>query len=87
MIVLDTNVLSELMLHTPDGSVLKWLDRQPRSSIWTTSVTVFEVRFGIAIIPASKRQSAMIYDFERVLNSFERRVAALTLKRQNMQAR
>jgi len=80
MTILDTNVLSELMLRTPNENVLKWLDRQPRSSIWTSSVTVFEIRFGIAIIPAGKRQSAMMNDFERVLNSFERRVAAFDIE-------
>ena len=80
MTILDTNVLSELMLRTPNENVLKWLDRQPRSSIWTSSVTVFEIRFGIAIIPAGKRQSAMMNDFERVLNSFERRVATFDIE-------
>jgi toxin FitB len=75
MIILDTNVLSELMLRIPSENVLKWIDGQPRSSIWTTAVTVFEIRFGIEIVPAGKRQSAMVDDFERVLNSFERRIA------------
>ena len=80
MIVLDTNVLSELMLRTPSENVLKWIDSQPRSSIWTTAVTVFEIRFGIEIVPASKRRSAMIDDFERVLDSFERRVAGFDVE-------
>ncbi|MFY9910785.1 MAG: type II toxin-antitoxin system VapC family toxin [Candidatus Sulfotelmatobacter sp.] len=80
MIILDTNVLSELMLRTPSENVLKWIDSQPRSSIWTTAVTVFEIRFGIEIVPASKRRSAMIDDFERVLDSFERRVAGFDVE-------
>jgi toxin FitB len=79
MIILDTNVLSELMLHTPDQNVLSWIDRQPRSSIWTSSLTVFEIRFGIAIIPAGKRRSAMMDDFERVLNSFDRQVVSFDI--------
>ena len=74
MIILDTNVLSELMLRAPDESVLAWLDQQPRSSIWTTSITVFEVRFGLEIMPIGKRRIAMIQDFEKVLQSIDRRI-------------
>jgi len=56
MIILDTNVLSALMRQTPDQKVVVWLDRQPRTSIWISSVTVLEVRFGLQIIPAGKRR-------------------------------
>ena len=76
MIILDTNVLSELMLRAPDGRVLNWVDQQPRSSIWTTSITVFEVRFGLESMPIGKRRIALIQDFEKVLHSIERRIAA-----------
>lgn len=75
MIILDTNVLSELMLRAPDEKVLIWLDQQPRLSIWTTSVTVFEIRFGLESMPAGKRRNALIQDFEEMLNSIDRRVA------------
>jgi predicted nucleic acid-binding protein len=75
MIILDTNVLSELMLRTPDERVLTWLDQQPRSSIWTTSVTVFEVRFGLESMPIGKRRTALIQDFEKMLLTIDRRVA------------
>ena len=36
MIVLDTNVLSALMRQTPDTKVIAWLDKQSRTSVWTT---------------------------------------------------
>jgi toxin FitB len=75
MIILDTNVLSELMLRAPDGRVLIWLDRQPRSSIWTTSVTVFEIRFGLESMPIGRRRTALIQDFEKTLHSIDRRIA------------
>lgn len=75
MIILDTNVLSELMLRAPDEGVLTWLDRQPRSSIWTTSVTVFEIRFGLESMPVGKRQTILVQDFEKILHSIDRRVA------------
>lgn len=75
MIILDTNVLSELMLRAPHQRVLSWLDRQPRSSIWTTSVTVFEIRFGLESMPAGKRQTTLVQDFEKILHSIDRRIA------------
>ena len=75
MIILDTNVLSEIMLRAPAEQVLSWLDRQPRSSIWTTSVTLFEIRFSLATMPNGKRRIALIQDFEKVLDSIDRRIA------------
>jgi len=80
MIILDTNVLSALMLRVPDERVLTWLDQQPRSSIWATSVTVFEIRFGLESMPAGKRQAALLQDFEKMLDSIDRRVAAFDVE-------
>ena len=75
MIVLDTNVLSALMRQSADKQVVDWLDKQPRSSIWTTSVTILEIRFGLQILPVGKR-SALIQAFEKaLLDKIERRVA------------
>jgi predicted nucleic acid-binding protein len=75
MIVLDTNVLSALMLRQPDASVVAWLDRQPPDSIWTTAVTVFEIRFGIALLAPGKRRRALEEAFARALSDdFEGRV-------------
>lgn len=59
MIILDTNVLSEVMLHEPDAAVVDWLDRQAAESLWLTSVTVFEVRLGLALLPAGRRRRAL----------------------------
>jgi hypothetical protein len=65
MIVLDTNVISEIMLPEPDVRVLGWLDRQPSSSIWTTSVSIYEIRFGLQSMPEGKKRSTLIALFER----------------------
>ena len=76
MIVLDTNVLSALMRQSPDKQVVDWLDKQPRSSIWTTSVTILEIRFGLQILPVGRRRSALIQTFDNaLLDKIERRVA------------
>jgi len=60
MIVLDTNVLSALTRPVPDKAVLAWLDAQPRESVWTTSVTLFELRVGVAIMPEGRRRTTMV---------------------------
>jgi toxin FitB len=67
MIILDTNVLSELMRQEPDLSVVHWLDRQPSSSVWTTSITLMELRSGLGSLPAGKRRARMIQELEAVL--------------------
>ena len=76
MIILDTNVVSALMRNIPDPQVSHWLDRQPESSIWTTSVTVFEIESGLQIRPVGKRRSALTDEFERLLEEIDHRVAA-----------
>jgi predicted nucleic acid-binding protein len=67
MILLDTNVLSALMRVEPVQAVVDWLDRQPPESIWTTSITVFEARFGLALLPQGKRRTSLEIAFERVI--------------------
>jgi predicted nucleic acid-binding protein len=69
MILLDTNVISALMRDQPDPSVVAWLDRQPRVSIWTTSINIFELRFGLRIMPFGKRQALMASDLQRLKES------------------
>jgi predicted nucleic acid-binding protein len=77
MIILDTNVLSALMRDHPDEAVVKWLDQQPRLSIWTTSITILEIQFGIAIISSGTRQRLLGEAFDKAINEkLERRVAA-----------
>jgi len=74
MIVLDTNVLSALMRQVPDQNVVTWLDQQPRTSVWTTSVTVFEVRFGLQILAVGKRRTLLTEAFEELLARMGQRV-------------
>jgi hypothetical protein len=69
MMVLDTNVVSALMRAAPDRAVIAWLDGQPPESLWTTAITVFEVRFGIQALPAGKRRNALRGAFEDMLRS------------------
>src|SRR5258708_2268612 len=74
MIVLDTNVLSALMRQAPEAAVVAWLDKQPRTSVWTTSITVFEIRFGLQMLPAGKRRNALSAAFEELLRRINQQV-------------
>jgi toxin FitB len=68
LIILDTNVLSELMQqNVPDPSVVEWLDRQPAESVWITSITLFEARLGLALLPNGRRRQALELAFEHLL--------------------
>lgn len=67
MIILDTNVLSALMQKAPDAAVVAWLDRQPAESVWITSVTLFESRLGLALLPKGRRQQLLEAAFSRLL--------------------
>lgn len=59
MIILDTNVISELMSPRQNVVVVNWLAGQPVASVFTTSVTQAEILYGIRILPAGKRRNDM----------------------------
>jgi predicted nucleic acid-binding protein len=67
LIILDTNVLSALMQKAPEQLVVDWLDHQPAESVWITTVTLFEARLGIALLPAGRRRKALEAAFNQLL--------------------
>lgn len=67
MVVLDTNVVSELMRTTPSAEVLVWMDELPPRELFVTAVTEAEVRTGIAILPAGARRRGLADAAERTL--------------------
>lgn len=75
MIILDTNVLSALMQESPDRKVVRWLDGEPRTSVWTTSVTVLEVQFGLEILAAGRKKTCLMEAFDALLEKMNRRIA------------
>jgi predicted nucleic acid-binding protein len=64
MIVLDTNVVSELMRVTPSREVLAWTDRQAASTLFLSALTLAEIRFGLAALPRGKRRNTLTGVFE-----------------------
>lgn len=67
MILLDTNILSELMRPAPEKGVEQWLADQPDVSVFISAVTEAELRYGVALLPAGKRRSALNAVLEEML--------------------
>lgn len=59
MIVLDTNVVSELMRTDADAAVVAWLDQRPAEEVFLTAVTTAELRYGVAGLPAGRRKTTL----------------------------
>jgi|SRR5579864_6276965 len=55
------------MRTAPDPPVVSWLDRQPAESVWITSITVFEARLGLALLPQGRRRRTLEAAFARLL--------------------
>lgn len=75
MILLDTNVVSELMKTRPAESVLAWLNGQASEKFYLSAVTIGEIAYGLRILPDGKRRSGLRERFERfVALAFDQRV-------------
>lgn len=72
MFILDTNVVSELMRGVPQPEVLAWVDARARRDLFVTAITEAEVRTGIAILPAGKRQRDLAHAADRFFTDFFR---------------
>jgi len=59
MILLDTNVLSELMRPYPAAEVLRWMAAHPASQLFTTTITQAEILYGLEVMPKGKRRTAL----------------------------
>lgn len=67
MIILDTNVLSAVMQREPDRAVIAWLDEQPSESVWTTTITIFEIRFALERLVAGRRRKQLGEAFHKAV--------------------
>ena len=75
MIVLDTNVVSEVMRPRPETAVLDWLDRQATELLFLTAITVAEIEFGLRALPRGRRREQLREQFQRFLGlGFDGRV-------------
>jgi predicted nucleic acid-binding protein len=58
MLILDTNVVSELMRSSPNDSVLSWVAACPAANLYTTIITQAEILYGIMLLSPGKRRAA-----------------------------
>ena len=68
MIVLDTNVLSETLRPTPSFKVLAWLENQPSTALFTTTVTRGELLYGVRIMPDGKRKTGLLTAIQNIFD-------------------
>ena len=75
MIILDTNIVSEMMLAEPDVRVATWMNNQDSAELYITSITVAEVVFGFSLMAKGKRRSHLEEKFEAMMSfGFRHRV-------------
>ena len=67
MILLDTNVISELMRAKPDPGVAAWLDAQDASAVFLSVITEAELRYGVAILPKGRRRARLAAEVDKML--------------------
>ena len=83
MLILDTNVLSELMRKAPNPSVCEWIATIPETAVFTTTLTQAEILYGIKILDDGKRKNQLLHaadamfeeDFSGKLLSFDTQAA------------
>ena len=75
MILLDTNVVSEVMKTQPAEAVVAWLNSQDSERLYVSAITIGEITYGLRILPDGKRRSGLRERFERfVALAFDQRV-------------
>ena len=79
MIVLDTNVVSELMRPEPAPAVLAWIQRSSGYGLYTTAVTIAEIRYGIARLPEGRRRQSLHQAADEIFAAFPRQVLPFDL--------
>jgi len=68
MIVLDTNVLSELMRPKPSARLVEWIAQQPAADLFTTTITEAEIFYGIELLGKGKRRDGLLAAAEGMFN-------------------
>lgn len=76
MILLDTNVVSEMMKAVPEPDVIRWLDDQVATDVFISSITKAEIELGIGMLPDGKRKKALENAACSVFDEFESRCLA-----------
>ncbi len=75
MILIDTNIISEMMKTTPSNAVVSWFDRQKTTELFITSITIAEISYGLNILSEGKRRNSLETVFNKaIVNAFKHRI-------------
>ncbi len=75
MILIDTNIISEMMKHKPDPSVIGWIDKQNFLELYVSTINIAEILYGIRALPQGKRRVFLEEAFKKMIQEvFEYRV-------------
>ena len=75
MIVLDTNIISEVMRPQPDKAVISWLNQHSEGQLFITSITLAEIHYGLAILPDGQRKYNLQKRFDYfITQGFEQKI-------------
>lgn len=75
MIILDTNIISEMMKREPDARVVQWLGEQPVASLFITTITQAEILYGLSLLSDGKRKAALLGTAQSMFSEdFARRI-------------
>lgn len=68
MIILDTNIISEIMKLEPSDSVMSWLNKQETIKLFITTITIAEISYGLNILPKGKRRATLEEAFDNAIS-------------------
>lgn len=75
MIILDTNIVSEIMKLEPEPNVLKWYNSTGGELIWQNAISIYEIQFGLSLMPDGRKKETLQQSFNRMLRErFSQRV-------------
>lgn len=77
MILLDTNVISELMKPQPNQNVIRWIDRNNCLRLFVSTVTIAEISYGLHALPQGQRRNLLEHAFNKTIQlAFQHRILA-----------
>lgn len=75
MIILDTNIVSEMMKTAPSRTVLDWLNAQDAASLYVTTITLAEIGYGLRLLPDGQRRRLLAERFDQfIARAFDQRI-------------
>lgn len=75
MIILDTNIISEMMKPYPSDNLISWLDQEDVSKLYITTITIAEISYGINALPEGNKKVLIAEAFSRtIMSGFELRI-------------